>query len=194
MPTTEVHSRPTRLATPTATVSRNSSTPGGSRFSFLRWAPGFVSELQVARERQRYGSSPTGRSRATSTTAVERAGSYVGRGDRHTIDPAISRTVSFDNMTWRGFVGYNFTAGLPERRSSDLTGSAFSRSSSAQRFFVMARSVRPARQCTQRRHSPPTFALYPLIYSGGPNKCTGIVDRSGYADSLRDRRRQSVSL
>lgn len=146
----------------------------GQPIKFLRWAPGFVSDLQVVATLTSLsgtsGSSVDSRSNQLSSVP----GSYVGGAlfaeepDPNPANPGrfLGR---FQATSLTKITGYNYTAGTPPTGRFDFMGGTFSVTPATQRFYVMApdpfdpRGVQPA-----------SFALYPLIYSGGPDKCYGI--------------------
>jgi len=147
---------------------------------FLRWAPGFISELQTTL------TLPVTSGSATNVTSQSRlvsntAGSYVG-GAVINDDPAKPGQYLATAAGMARIVGYTFTAGTPGTGSFDLTGSSYA--PPANTFYVTApdpfdpRGVYPT-----ATHPQPSFALYPLIYSGGPNKCTGVL--TDFATPLR---------
>ncbi len=171
---------------------------------FLRWAPGFISELQVVATGTVNGDvnpvdahtmTVTGAGRSLSQTA----GSYVGGA-------IIGKKTASDefDINAMGFLGnYSYAAGTATFTSTTptYTGQRPFRGMGGPRnpqdFFVMApdpfdpRHVYPLYSVSMGNTPPnpdtsiPTFALYPLIYSGGPDKCFGICADFGSSGALR---------
>jgi prepilin-type N-terminal cleavage/methylation domain-containing protein len=141
----------------------------GRPIKFLRWAPGFVSELQTTVTLPTQNSNPsnvTSQSRLLSSVQ----GSYVG-GVVINEDPANPGRYLASSMA--KITGYNFTPGppnVPGTGSFDVTGTTWSPPApGASSFFVTAPDP-----FDPRGVQPLSFAIYPLIYSSGPDKCYGI--------------------
>ena len=142
----------------------------GRPIKFLRWAPGFVSELQTTVTLPTQNSNPsnvTSQSRLLSSVQ----GSYVG-GTVINEDPANPGRYLASSMA--KITGYNFTPGppnVPGTGSFEVTGTTWSPPApGASSFFVTAPDP-----FDPRGIQPISFAIYPLIYSGGPDKCYGIL-------------------
>jgi len=166
----------------------------GQPIKFLRWAPGFVSELQVVATGKFSGSVTSSNHDVTFTANGQQlsqsAGSYVGGAIIQR--DIISGEMKFSEDKFSSLTGYQFGGGLatitsntpaytnqkPFRNTSGLSG--------GDEFFILApdpfdpRAVYPLYNTTGSSAPPvpdtsvPTFALYPLIYSSGPNKSYGI--------------------
>ena len=144
----------------------------GQPIKFLRWAPGFVSDLQIAAtltSTNAGGSSVESQSNQLSSTP----GSYVG-GALIAEDPLPANAGRFLATDMAKITGYNFTAGTGR---FDFTGGPFS-VTPPQRFYVMSPDPFDPRGVQSL-----SFAIYPLIYSSGPDKCYGIL--SEFNDALK---------
>jgi len=138
----------------------------GSPIQFLRWAPGFASELQIV-----------GRGTATSVTASavtttnatlsSFAGSYVNGliakpdGDHRTPNPdSMARIIQYTQDNTR-----------KPPRSRFGVRSAGSGVGQGEDFIVLAPDPFDPRVASIK----PSFALYPLVYSAGPDKAYGVL-------------------
>ncbi len=142
----------------------------GRPIKFLRWAPGFVSDLQIAAVLLPSTAS-SGSSVDSQSNQLSRApGSYVG-GALIAEDPLPANAGRFLATDMAKITAYNYTAGTGR---FDFSGGPFS-VTPPQRFYVMAADPFDPRGVYPNTAFPtPTFALYPLIYSSGPDKCYGI--------------------
>ena len=179
----------------------------GQPIRFLRWAPGFVSELQVVATGTVNGSvnapdSHTMTFPATGRSLAKTAGSYVGGA----IVGKKTGSEEFDTSVM-GFIGnYSYAAGTATFTSTTptYTGQRPFRGmggpTGTQEFYVMApdpfdpRHVYPLYSVSMGNTAPnpdtsiPTFALYPLIFSAGPDKGYGVaVDFSGGLQYINQR-------
>jgi type II secretory pathway pseudopilin PulG len=129
----------------------------GQPIRFLRWAPGFPSELN----RQASGAvvSASGTS-LTATGVANAAGSYAGSALIVTTGTYAGQTSSIISSSVSG-VQTTFTLG------SSLTPNPGD--------LISVLDPDPFDPRHVYSSSMPTFALYPLIYSAGPNRTTGIV-------------------
>jgi hypothetical protein len=158
----------------------------GMPIKFLRWAPGFqFSELQVVATGNASGSATV---TMTGTGLSATAGSYVGgaimqfRPPVPAASPSPGQPEMFDRDIMARIADYSFAAGSASIPVTTAPAAPFGGRS------VIANPDPFDPRGIYRNAIVPTFALYPLIYSAGPNKCYGIMaDQSGtvplrYAD------------
>jgi len=173
----------------------------GQPIRFLRWAPGFVSELQAIARGKVASVNPSGQTvtiTATGTNFSAASGAYVG-GSFIVTDP-ITGQMKGNQMAKITAYSYSaptatatFTCTTP---SGTTTQSPFwGNSPAVQNSFVVtgpdpfdARGVYPIYPsgATFAAGTPdtstPTFATYPLIYSSGPDKCYGVISDTDSSD------------
>jgi hypothetical protein len=165
----------------------------GVPIRFLRWAPGFNSELRdiVTGTVSNSSAGPPATVEAIGSNFSATAGSYVG-GTIGRLDSAggpitgnqVARITGYqyDPATRKA----TFTCGVPSSTMQQAFFGALPANGDS--FAVMAADpfdpsgVYPIYSATASPPSPdtsvPSFAIYPLIYSAGPNKCFGITSDS----------------
>jgi prepilin-type N-terminal cleavage/methylation domain-containing protein len=154
----------------------------GTPISFLRWAPGFISELQAPLTAQVTSFNNPGANTYTITAVGTRfssaAGSYIG-GTIAKVDTAFPSR--FDAMNMARITGYTYTPGMPPNPPTiaiTCTANSLSMSaaSPADSFVIMSPDPFDPRKVYPIPGQPePTWAIYPLIYSDGPNRYAGIL-------------------
>jgi prepilin-type N-terminal cleavage/methylation domain-containing protein len=143
----------------------------GTPIRFLRWAPGFKSDLHVVAT-AKAASTSTGPPYVITSSSSQLAaspGTYNG-GAIVKEDPTRPGYFSGTNTTW--IQDYKYTAGSPGVGTFNCFDARSSFSMSAgETFFIL----QPDPFDPRHTYDLTTYALYPLIYSAGPNKCFGIV-------------------
>lgn len=176
----------------------------GMPIQFLRWAPGFQSELQTP-QRGTVESTPMGGqfvvvTAQPSSSLSSSLGSYVG-GALLFIDDATG-IVDTDKMA--RITRYDYNSGVARitcetpattqqpafQRREPSSGFGENLPNSGDQFFVVSPDPFDPRGTYPRYYpgastptlpdtSIPTFALYPLIFSAGPDKAYGVKDDTG---------------
>lgn len=143
----------------------------GTPIRFLRWAPGFMSDLQVVAKAKATNATPGTPYVITSSSPQLSAtpGAYNG-GAIIKEDPTRPGYFSATNTTW--IQDYKYASGSPGVGTFSCADARNSFSISAgETFFILP----PDPFDTRHTYDLTTYALYPLIYSAGPNKCFGIL-------------------
>ncbi len=160
----------------------------GSPIRFLRWAPGFqLSDLQITLRIDATEGGTSSSLSGSGLTSVD--GSYVG-GAVIGLTDAITNPASgdppqpemFDTTKVGRIVGYESVSG--DMGTLTLASvPAFPNSTST--IAVAIAPPDPFDPMGVHASTPPTasFALYPLIYSPGANRCYGIVSDAATAHS-----------
>ena len=154
----------------------------GRPIKFLRWAPGFLdSELQVA---VRLPAANTSATMLTVTNAKlsTAQGSYSGGAIIGMIPAGGGQPLMFDTTKVAKITGYSVSGGTATATlatAPSINGEAAILAPDP--FDPTGVNVPPAL-------ATPSFALYPLIYSAGPDKCYAVMADQGnagfhYADS-----------
>jgi prepilin-type N-terminal cleavage/methylation domain-containing protein len=149
----------------------------GTPISFLRWAPGFVSDLQIAMTATVLnvsGGPNTWTVTSTSNRWPSAAGSFMG-GTLAKQDIANPSRIDASNTA--RITGYSFAAGTPGTATITCsTPSGTFSLSGGQTVMILNPDPFDARGVYPTAARPePTWAIYPLIYSYGPNRYAGIL-------------------
>jgi hypothetical protein len=160
----------------------------GRPIKFLRWAPGFVSELHdTLKLTVASMPAPTMIVTAANSRLDSKPGSYLG-GAIIMAEPATATAPAVPG-TYRPtimakIIGYAFTPGTPPTNPGTATftvaGAPGFTLTTNDEFYVTApdpfdpTGVYPINPPPPPGQPTPNFAIYPLIYSSGPDKCYGI--------------------
>jgi hypothetical protein len=159
----------------------------GMPIRFLRWAPGFTSDLQVIMSGSVTGSvsGTTATMTVVSPRLSSSAGSYLG-GAMYALDPATDQLVGDQSGKISGYAYSGGTGTFTFTKPSYTTQAVF-KGTAPTRFALMPpdpfdpRGTYPlypngaAFSPGQSDTSAATFALYPLIFSAGPDKNYGVA-------------------
>ena len=138
---------------------------------FLRWAPGFQnSELQVAVMATVTG-SPGGTVTLTGNALPVAAGSFLGGA----IIGSTGNGKPFDTTAMAKITGYSYAGGTA---TVSYTFVGASPSFSGQVALTNPDPFDPRGVYPTAIAPQPPFALYPMIFSAGSNKCFGVVTDS----------------
>jgi prepilin-type N-terminal cleavage/methylation domain-containing protein len=146
---------------------------------FLRWAPGFqFSELQII------GRFPVATSPSSGQTLLG-GGSNTNADAGAFMGGAIAQLAGANNAIDTHNIAH-VDKYLPSTAEVDYSSPV--RSMSLQNSIVLMAPdpFDPLQVCVASASGAPSFALYPLIYSSGPDKCYGVMaDFSGASGGLR---------